>query len=321
MTTTSPPRPATDAVLSAAVDVARAAAEEVAAPGSVGQHLGAEEDAERLATHRFACLDPAYNGWHWAVSLARVPRGRVASVCEVVLLPGPDALRPREWVPWSERLAPGDLGVGDLLPTEVDDDRLEPGWASVGTKEPAEDGTADDDADRLAVWELGLGRPRVLSPIGRADAVDRWYSGDHGPTAPIAEAAPAPCATCGFLVLLAGNLRRAFGVCANAYSPSDGRVVSLDHGCGAHSEVAAVPGRVEVTAPFVDEMGYDVVDVEPVGAEDDTGDEPDVDVDDVAGVDDVRGPADAILDELADESADDDESDATAALRARVLDA
>jgi len=46
-----------------------------------------------------------------------------------------------------------------------------------------------------------------------------------------------------------------------------------------------------------DEMGYDVVDIEPVGEADDT-DDPDVDVDDVAGVDDVRGPADAIVDEL-----------------------
>ena len=33
-----------------------------------------------------------------------------------------------EWVPWTERLRPGDLGVGDVLPTEEDDARLEPGW-------------------------------------------------------------------------------------------------------------------------------------------------------------------------------------------------
>jgi Protein of unknown function (DUF3027) len=28
-----------------------------------------------------------------------------------------------------------------------------------------------------------------------------------------------------------------FGVCGNVYAPDDGRVVSLDHGCGAHSEI------------------------------------------------------------------------------------
>ena len=52
--------------------------------------------------------------------------------------------------------------------------------------------------------------------------------------------APAPCSTCGFFVPMAGALRSLFGVCANAWSPSDGRVVSLDHGCGAHSEIDVV---------------------------------------------------------------------------------
>ncbi len=42
--------------------------------------------------------------------------------------------------------------------------------------------------------------------------------------------------TCGFLVKLAGPLSQAFGVCANAFANDDGKVVSLDHGCGAHSE-------------------------------------------------------------------------------------
>lgn len=264
MTTTSAHRASSDAVLNAAVDVARAAAEEIAARGHVGDHVGVENEGERLATHHFRCLDPAYTGWHWAVTVARVPRGKSVTVCEAVLLPGADALLAREWVPWSDRLAPGDLGVGDLMPTEADDDRLEPGWASVGATDPDEDSTADDDADRVALWELGLGRARVLSPIGRADALDRWYSGENGPTAPIAEAAPARCSTCGFLLLMAGSLRRAFGVCANVYSPSDGRVVSHDHGCGAHSEVAVMPGRVDVTAPLVDDMGYEAVAVEPV---------------------------------------------------------
>ena len=32
-------------------------------------------------------------------------------------------------------------------------------------------------------------------------------------------------------------LSQMFGACANAYANDDGRVVSLDHGCGAHSEV------------------------------------------------------------------------------------
>ena len=261
---------AADAVLAGAVDIARAAAEETAAPGQVGEHLGSDAEGDRLVTHRFACLDPAYQGWHWAVSVTRVPRGRSVTVCDSVLLPGPDALLAKAWVPWSQRLAPGDLGVGDLLPTDADDDRLEPGYTATGG-----DGV-DDDADEVALWELGLGRPRVLSPLGRDDAVDRWYSGESGPTAPVAEAAPAQCATCGFVTPLAGSLRQVFGVCANAFSPSDGRVVSYDHGCGAHSEIAVLPAPVDLAPPIVDELGYDVVAVRPVehppGSVDDAAD-------------------------------------------------
>jgi hypothetical protein len=40
-----------------------------------------------------------------------------------------------------------------------------------------------------------------------------------------------------------------FGVCANLFAPDDGKVVSADHGCGAHSEAlvqATVPVDVEV---------------------------------------------------------------------------
>jgi hypothetical protein len=76
----------------------------------------------------------------------------------------------------------------------------------------------------------------VLSLEGRDQAAERWYDGSHGPEAPLAQSAPAPCETCGFLLRLAGPLSRTFGVCANAQANDDGRVVSWDHGCGAHSE-------------------------------------------------------------------------------------
>ena len=52
----------------------------------------------------------------------------------------------------------------------------------------------------------------------------------------IAQAAPKPCSSCAFFVPISGSLRASFGVCANAISPEDARVVSVDHGCGAHSE-------------------------------------------------------------------------------------
>ena len=57
---------------------------------------------------------------------------------------------------------------------------------------------------------------------------------------------------------------QAFGVCANALSPSDGRLVSMDHGCGAHSETRIEPGVVPVTELALDEYEYDLVDLRDV---------------------------------------------------------
>ena len=55
-----------------------------------------------------------------------------------------------------------------------------------------------------------------------------------------------------------GVLRSMFGVCANAWSPSDGTVVSLDHGCGAHSEVDMVlPDPEKVPSPIVDDLALE----------------------------------------------------------------
>jgi Protein of unknown function (DUF3027) len=265
-TETTPPisrRASPDATLAEAVELAREAAVELAGAGQVGEHLGFHADGERLVTHDFACLDHAYRGWRWAVTLTRASRSKTVTVDEAVLLPGADSLLAPAWVPWNERLKPGDLGVGDLLVTDADDDRLEPGYAgSVALGERVDD--VADEIDRVAIWELGLGRARVLSPIGRDDATDRWYSGDRGPAAPIAVAAPAPCSTCGFFLPMAGSMRRMFGVCANEFSPGDGTVVSVDHGCGAHSEVAVLPGPVEVTPAAADDMDYDVIALHPV---------------------------------------------------------
>lgn len=244
------PAPKSDAVLAAAVDQARLAAEAVAENGTVGEHLGMQMDEERLATHFFACTAPAYPGWRWAITMARVPRGKVATVCETNLVPGDGALLAPEWVPYADRLAPGDLGAGDVLPYKEDDPNLEPGFEATG----------DEDVDEMAEFELGLGRRRVLSAEGREAAAQRWYEGESGPHSEVAEKAPAPCSTCGYFLPMAGALRSFFGVCANAWSPSDGRVVSLDHGCGAHSEVdVEKPEPVAIGEPLVDEVAYDLV--------------------------------------------------------------
>lgn len=239
---------AVDTTLAAAVDLAREQAE-LEAPGLVGDHVSVVADGERLATHFFETLDPAYEGWRWAVTLTRAARARSATVDQVVLVAGDDAVLAPPWVPWQERLRPGDLGVGDLLPTPADDSRLAP----VGFAAPA------DVADEILAWEFGLGRARVLSYDGRMDAVARWWDGEPGPEAAIARAAPSTCATCGFWLPLAGSLRQAFGACANVYAPDDGKVVAVDHGCGGHSEAAVVPAAPRPSEPLLDEVGWEVV--------------------------------------------------------------
>lgn len=241
-----------DAVLGAAVELARQAAVELAEqPGDVGEHLGHVVDGERLVSHRFACTARGYRGWVWTVTLARVARSRTATVCEAVLLPGDDAILAPEWLPWSERLRPGDIGPGDVLPFRADDPRLEPGWTPTG----------DDELDSVAIEELALARARVLSADGRDEAANRWYAGPHGPTSAGSLASAAACGSCGFLVPLQGSLGTVFGVCANAWSPDDGTVVSVDHGCGAHSETDVEPQPSEWPAPdhHLDEHDVEVV--------------------------------------------------------------
>ena len=234
-----------DATLAAAVDVAEAAAR-AEGEDRVGEHLGSRADGERVLTHFFAATLPGYSGWRWAVTLARASRSRTVTVDEVVLLPGDDALLAPEWVPWSERLRPGDLGVGDLLPARTDDERLVPAYL-----------LSDDPAVGSVAFELGLGRVRVMSRLGRDEATERWYAGDGGPDTAMAAHAPGRCGTCGFYLPIEGSLRAIFGVCGNAYSPRDGGVVSADAGCGAHSEAAVEPAAAPPPPPTYDD-GVDI---------------------------------------------------------------
>jgi hypothetical protein len=193
----------------------------------VGEFYSIDSDEERIATYLFEAKLPGYDGWRWAVTVAKVDEQSAPTICDVVLLPGTKALLAPNWIPYSQRIQPGDLGVGDVVPTAADDERLTPGYAAL---------PEDEELDITQLFEFGLGRARVLSVIGRDAASKRWYEGDRGPKTPIARSAPKPCQSCGFFIPIAGSLRTTFGVCSNAISPEDARVVSFDHGCGAHSE-------------------------------------------------------------------------------------
>ena len=209
-----------------------AALEDARDPKFVGELVSIEQEDERIATYLYESSLPGYSGWRWAVTIIKVDELAAATVADVVLLPGQDSLLAPKWLPYKDRIEAGDVGIGDIIPTSADDLRLVPGFASL---------PEDEELALAEQFELGLGRARVLSIVGRDAASKRWYEGDRGPNSPIAQYAPMPCHTCGFFIPIAGSLRSAFGVCANMLSPEDARVVSVDHGCGAHSEALIVP--------------------------------------------------------------------------------
>jgi hypothetical protein len=226
------------AVGAAVEDLAREVAIETAGdPELVGSLIATETDADGYTTVRFESRLTGYSGWAWAVVLTG--DDAEATVCESYLLPGDGAMLAPEWVPWEERVRPGDLDAAMVLPYIAEDPRLVPGYTAA----------TGDDIDAMEIFEFGLGRERVLAPEGRDATAERWYRGSHGPTAASAVASAAPCSTCAFYVPLTGSMRLAFGACTNEWSPSDGRVVSVDHGCGAHSETDAERRLSEWPAP------------------------------------------------------------------------
>ncbi len=212
-----------------AQDIARKAAIADAEKASqVGAFISEDIDHDnRVTTFLFEADLSGYKGWRWCVTVAQVDEKAEPTVCDVVVLPGPDSLLAPEWIEYRERILPEDIQPGVIVPSILDDTRLAPGVHSL---------IQDEELDPAQVFDLGLSRARVLSIEGRDQASKRWYASDRGPTAPIAQSAPKPCQTCGFFLPIAGSLRASFGVCANAIAPDDARVVSVDHGCGAHSE-------------------------------------------------------------------------------------
>lgn len=236
-------------ILAGAVDLARSALSDLE-PTGVGAHLGVHAEDDCSATHRFEATLPGYHGWQWEVVVAAAPDTDRVTVSESALLPGPEALIAPDFVPWDQRIRPGDLAPGDLLASPVDDPRLAPGYTATGDPE------VDDEAR-----QIGLGRKQVLSRAGRADAAERWFA-DYGPDTEMAKAAPGACASCGFYLPLAGALRACFGVCANPMG-ADGHVVHMGYGCGAHSDTELPTGAGSPLYQAFDDAAIEVYSIAP----------------------------------------------------------
>lgn len=260
------------------IDIARKAVLDIAPAEEIGDLLD-EKTLEDFKVISFASAHPGYVGWHWSVSLHKTNH----TVNEVWMEPSEASLIAKAWVPWSERIQPGDLSPGDLIATPKDDPRLTPGYASVEELDLAEPLTPSG-------WSVGLGRERVLSPLGIDDAVDRWREGENGPRAALARYAEHPCSSCGWLVTIGGSLGQAFGVCANSISPSDGRIVSMDHGCGAHSQTVVEAQSTPLSELVIDELAIDDYDFR-------SGELPVAEVEEVL-VDEVQDQPEEVIEEI-----------------------
>ena len=134
-----------DEILAAAKDVALRGVQEIAPAHAIGlvHHVRAEE--ERLSTHLFECTLPGYRGWFWFATLSRAPRSRVATICEVGLLPGDDALIAPDWVPWADRVRPEDLQE-NTAQEKVESAETAEAEESAESGEPAENKTAENES-------------------------------------------------------------------------------------------------------------------------------------------------------------------------------
>lgn len=289
--------------------IARAVAVAVAdEEGQVGDFVEAVDLEDGVTDFRFEARVRGYEGWQWSVTMYHDVELDHWTVNESSLVPTDEALRPPKWIPWKDRLEPGDLAVTDSIGTDPDDPRMEDGFRKTG-KDVSEDAdadngmsdgmpddvrasdqetapgvkeddgtvqetgtenhdeadvrseTSDEDIDE-AVEEFDLSRRHVMTPLGRSQTAKRWYEGPHGPKSLSTKTADGnPCSTCGFFIPLKGELNLLFGVCANKWSPDDGRVVSVDHGCGEHSEIAPPePSHLWVQSkPAFDDMHIDII--------------------------------------------------------------
>lgn len=133
------------------------------------------------------------------------------------------------------------------------------------TAKNSKDSEEDEDLEEV-ISKLRLSRKHVMTAKAISQTAKRWYAGQHGPKSLSTKVADGnACSSCGFLIPLAGSLGSMFGVCANMWSPDDGRVVSLDHGCGEHSEIEPPePSQLWIqSAPAYDDYHIDILEQAP----------------------------------------------------------
>jgi hypothetical protein len=128
-----------DAFLAAAVDAARTAVEGITPATTIGPHLGAKSEGDRLVTHLFESRLPGYGGWQWYAVLTRNSRSKVVTVNELGLLPSGESILAPDWVPWAERVRPED--------EQQEPEHGRPEEPSAAAQEPGDESPDDDGAE------------------------------------------------------------------------------------------------------------------------------------------------------------------------------
>ncbi|MEN9954994.1 MAG: hypothetical protein RLZZ41_658 [Actinomycetota bacterium] len=104
--------------------LAEQAAKETAPVNGVGKFLGITSEDRETTSYRFQSNLTGYVGWEWNVIVFQGKKSDPATVSEVLLLPGKEAIVAPSWVPWSERRAEieknkaEELALTDLEVTE-----------------------------------------------------------------------------------------------------------------------------------------------------------------------------------------------------------
>ena len=94
----------------------------------VGDFISIDSDADnRVSTLLFEADLSGYKGWRWCVTVAEIEESATPTICDVVLLPGPDSLLAPDWIDYRDRILPEDIQPGVIVPSILDDSRLAPG--------------------------------------------------------------------------------------------------------------------------------------------------------------------------------------------------
>jgi len=72
--------------------------------GSFGSLVSEQNPVKGVFEFQFECTKRGYADWHWVVTITQPDGRKPATVSEITLMAGPDALLAPEWIPWAERL-------------------------------------------------------------------------------------------------------------------------------------------------------------------------------------------------------------------------